>query len=613
MFRCLPFGFLVCSSIGLYSCANLPAANLKEHVLISGKVSVDNNPERASQIEVFVDGASFPVALNGSFEVSIPPKQFYQFRFSADNAYDAVHTFSSSELEIAEGQLLVPPVSLVEKKSGRRMLTFGGDVMMGRRYLDPYWGESTLIRPETRLQDMKSILNGIKPYMEIADFSAINLETILSGEEPAESAPKSVVFYTHPDITEALEWTGIDYVSLGNNHTYDYLDQGLVTTLEALDQSNLAYSGAGMNAEEALASYDGDLSGVPYKAWGYVGWTGRVEPNQVAEENKAGAAYGSDNNIRLSVSSGSRANQIDMVQYHGSREYSEGPSESTETRLKLAVDSGADLVIAHHPHVAQGFEIYKDKLIAYSLGNFAFDQFFYSTHGAIVVHVWMDGDEFHKAEIVPLHVRDYKPLPAMNYARDYVMNRVSRLSAQRGVTISRSGGHGVIGNNAGQGWSETYDDILFVGDFENFDSMGARDRTWFISNGQYEITADAYSGNSGLAVGSEHPETPTRIGLKTYMRVFPSDTMVVKGYIKASPGTQLTGLTQYRPRKKNRYKALEDEPFSPVKTITFTMDGWQPFEFEFKAPGKDRREGRFVFDIENFESVIFDEITVTPK
>ncbi len=613
MFKPVTQGVLLCSTIGLLSCSTLPDVNLEEQVVISGKVAFADQSERNNAIEVTLNGKSFQAGPDGNFEIATGAREFYQFRYASENAYDAIHTFSHNELEIADGQLLIPSVELVEKKPERRMLTFGGDVMMGRRYLDPYWGEKTLIHPETRLADMKAVLSGIKPYMEIADFSAINLETILSEEEPADSAPKSVVFFTHPDIIEALEWAGIDYVSLGNNHTYDYLDEGLVTTLDALAQSNLAYSGAGMNAAQALAPYHGDLKGLPYKAWGYVGWEGRVQPNQVAEVNKAGAAYGSEENISQSVSDGAASNQIDMVQYHGSREYSEGPTETTETRLKLAIDSGADVVIAHHPHVAQGFEIYKNKLIAYSLGNFAFDQFFYSTHGAIVVHVWMDGDDFYRAEVVPVHVRDYKPLPGMNNAREYVMSRVARLSAERGVTIGRSGGHGIIGKDVAPSWTGPYEDILYVGDFENFDSQSARDRSWFVDNGSYSKSDIAYAGANGLAVTTENPEAATRFGLKTFMRVFPADMMVVRGYVKASPGTVISGLTQYRPRRKNRYKALDEEPFNPVSTMTLNGNAWQAFEFDFRAPADGQREARFVFDIKGAETVVFDEITITPK
>ena len=100
--------------------------------------------------------------------------------------------------------------------------------------------------------------------------------------QPEQNAPKSYVFYSPPESLLALKASGIDYVTLGNNHTYDYLSTGLESTIAALDASGLAWSGAGMTEMESLKPYRVEIGETPMAFLGYVGWTGNFSPNQVA-------------------------------------------------------------------------------------------------------------------------------------------------------------------------------------------------------------------------------------------------------------------------------------------------------------------------------------------
>jgi len=607
------FASIVCSAC-VHSAQPSDNSRANTH-LLNGFVSIADQSSLPNGTVVEVNGVNQTVGPNGEFAISVSDEEIFQVKLSGPGLYDSLHTFSQAELTAEDGTMSIPAISLVREKAGRRLLTFGGDAMMGRRYLEPRWDEERLIHSSTRLQDMKSILLEMKPYFEIADYASINLETILAETEPAESAPKSVVFYTHPDIVKALDWMSVDYVSLGNNHTYDYLESGLATTLSVLENSNLDFSGAGRNEADALKPSIADLDGMPIATWGYVGWEGRVTPNQVAEPDKGGAAYGSEENIQKSLNLGVEPNQIDVVQYHGSREYSEGPSKSTESRLKLAVDQGADLVIAHHPHVTQGFEIYKGKLIAYSLGNFVFDQFFNSTHAAAAVNVWMDGDEFYRAEVIPLHIKGYKPLPATNATRRYILDRIARLSADRDTIVSRSGGHAVIDsrqaesaiNPPGRG------DVLFVGDFESYSSFETLERTWAAENAIFEPTTDARKGHYALQVTPINADEPASFGLKTFMKVFPTDKMRWQGYVKASEGTSISASIQYRPKGMNRYEALENAPLETLGIFETKSNNWTPIHFEFDAPSWKSNPSRILLKIENTkEPVKFDDIKIIP-
>lgn len=74
-------------------------------------------------------------------------------------------------------------------------------------------------------------------------------------------------------------------------------------------------------------------------------------------------------------------NQADLlvVQFHSGFQFQPEKSSSLRQAARIALDAGADIVVAHHPHVLQGMEWYKGRLIVYRLGNFVFDQDFLST------------------------------------------------------------------------------------------------------------------------------------------------------------------------------------------------------------------------------------------
>ena len=78
------------------------------------------------------------------------------------------------------------------------------------------------------------------------------------------------------------------------------------------------------------------------------------------------------------------------------------------------------------------------------MGNFLFDQNFSSTQLSLLLYVWLDEGQFHRAEIVPVYVKGYKPTPAMDLERDNLLKRLTTLSAKRGTQIITQAGHGVI-------------------------------------------------------------------------------------------------------------------------------------------------------------------------
>ena len=399
---------------------------------VTGRV-LDESGGVPPGVRVLADDAAIPVGGDGRFRIDTEAP-LVQIKISADGHYGFLHT-----VESVVGEL--PDITLVKHLPERRLLMFAGDAMLARRYFEPRDGEPVLVRREHVAEDGAALLRAVTPYVELADFASVNLETQLAAEQPAEPLPKSVTFFSPPELAALLRNAGFDYVALGNNHTYDYRDAGLDSTIEAVTRAGLGWSGAGSNSTLARQPYVVDIDGHVHSFASYVGWAGGFEPNQVAGPDKGGAALG---NEAVFAADSARLVGVSVLQYHAGLEYSETPALSERTSLRFAVDQGVDVAIGHHAHVLQGLEIYRDRLIAYSMGNFLFDQYHYSTQLGMLLYVWMDGERFHRAEIVPLHINGYVPTPATGNLRKAVLGRLARLSAPFGTCLVESGAHAAI-------------------------------------------------------------------------------------------------------------------------------------------------------------------------
>ncbi|WDE09570.1 CapA family protein [Thalassomonas haliotis] len=605
---------------------------------------VDEQGTPVAGAKVSTSDAAGVTDADGTFILKAVAAETYQLKFSHPDYFPVIQSFSHYELEQNAASLL-NGISLVPRMKSRVMLAFGGDVMMGRRYYKPYFGDQVLIRPAFKQSDSRDIVEHIKPYMSLADYAAVNLETQVADKTPGERAPKSVTFYSHPEVLDALSWAGIDYVSLGNNHTYDYKESGLSSTLAFLEKSELGYSGAGANEQAALKAHRQQIKGNDFSMLGYVGWEGSANPTQTASHDHGGAAYGSMANMLGSVAAEVEKNRIAIVQYHGSLEYADGPTGVTEQRLKSSLDAGAALAIAHHPHVSQGLELYNNKLIAYSMGNFIFDQNFSATQHSFLLYVWLDNGKFHRAEIVPIYVKGYKPTPATGMQRYTVMKRLRQLSKIRDTFIGQSGGHGVIaaaniskdamlkGENKKrkpqqalmfeQGarvaslyhlpWQQQLTainlpdkaaayrlgtNLINGSDFESFATFNSPERGWLFERDTTQVNDFGVSGSKSLSLALTKKK-PSVFGMQSFRRVYnASSAMTVTAKFKTSSAVRVNFYWQGRKRSQKLFDALSHGKKQLIGTVELTGGpGWQHGELEFNSPRVGYRSYRVLAEL----------------
>ncbi|PMC39765.1 capsular biosynthesis protein [Bacillus sp. UMB0899] len=225
-------------------------------------------------------------------------------------------------------------------------ISAAGDFTLGRDETYAYQGSFDDVATQNGLPYFLEGLNSL--FLE-DDFTTVNLETTLTNSN--EKADKTFRFKGDPKYAEILKMGGIETVNLANNHIFDYLEQGYKDTKTALENEEIGYFGY----ED---SYITKIKGVRIGALGYEGWQDTsVIRAQIMDDIEELREQGA---------------QIILIHFHWGDEKQYVPNETQTSLAKFSIDSGADLILGHHPHVIQGIEEYKGKFIVYSLGNFMF-------------------------------------------------------------------------------------------------------------------------------------------------------------------------------------------------------------------------------------------------
>lgn len=232
--------------------------------------------------------------------------------------------------------------------------------------------------------------------MKKADILMLNNEFSYS-KRGIKTPDKSFTFRAEPDRINLLKEMGVDIVSLANNHALDYGPDALADTFKTLDQAGIKYVGAGENLNRAKAPiyYEIGSKKIAYVAASRVVFS----TTWYAGDHNLGMIGTYDPALILDSIKEAKVNSDYVVIFvHWGIERTEYPVDYQRNLAKLYIDAGADAVIGCHPHVMQGFEYYKGKPIAYSLGNFFFTSRS-DKSGFLKLTLDMDGSV--KAQLLP--------------------------------------------------------------------------------------------------------------------------------------------------------------------------------------------------------------------
>ncbi len=260
-----------------------------------------------------------------------------------------------------EPQVVLTPVPIVTYRIQRDPITIAavGDIMLGTDF------------PDNRLPDDDGLgfLAGVTPILQSADVVFGNLEgVLLDGGEPfkvCKNPSLCYLFRTPTRYAQLLKDSGFDVLSLANNHARDFGEDGRTSTMEALDKVGIHHSGR-----------IGDIASWTEQGirLAMIAFAPHPDSHSLLEIEAAAdlvreTAFSHDVVI---VSFHGGAEGIDALHLtFGEEFFYEQPRGDIVAFSRAVIDAGADLVFGHGPHVVRALEIYRGRLIAYSLGNFA--------------------------------------------------------------------------------------------------------------------------------------------------------------------------------------------------------------------------------------------------
>ncbi len=235
-------------------------------------------------------------------------------------------------------------------------ILFGGDMMFDRN-----------IRLAAQDQSYQYLFQPLAGLFDQQDLVVANLEGPVTNNQPVSvgtvpGSTNNYIFTFSPQIVSALKQHKVELVNLGNNHILNFGQDGYQQTLKYLSQGGIEYFGqigSSVSKEQQQLSLIKEIRGyrigfVSYNQFAQVG----LEPVLAKIEQ-----------IKKQV-------DLVIVFAHWGNEYQPKANQVITNWAHQLIDQGADVIIGSHPHVVQNHEIYQEKHIYYSLGNFIFDQYF---------------------------------------------------------------------------------------------------------------------------------------------------------------------------------------------------------------------------------------------
>lgn len=282
-------------------------------------------------------------------------------------------------------------------------MTFAGDVMLASLLDKTAPGNFNGYAAE---QPAAYFLEEAAPVFQADDFTLVNLENALSDRAlPRRDKGTDTAYWykSKTSNTEILTSSGVEAVSLVNNHTHDYGNAGYQDTVKAVEAAGLAY---GTESNTVFYEKDGfRVAVICAGLWSEGGVWPIVNRLKAAEEES----------------------NFQIVFYHGGEEGVHVPEAWKVRASRRLADAGADVVLGGHPHVLQPMEVYNGVDIVYSLGNFCFGGNNHPENRTVLYQLTLTVDKDHQAvnkesRLIPFYVytgerNNYRPSPITDEAQ----------------------------------------------------------------------------------------------------------------------------------------------------------------------------------------------------
>jgi poly-gamma-glutamate synthesis protein (capsule biosynthesis protein) len=244
----------------------------------------------------------------------------------------------------------------------------------------------------------------VLPVLREAQVVIGNLEAPISTRGTAVEN-KQFTLRAGPEAVQALKAAGVGVVTLANNHILDFGPPALQDTLTALAEHGILWSGAGMDLTDARAPALLKAGG---RTIAFLSYSLTFPVEFYASTGRPGTAPGYKDFVRRDIQAVRSRADLVVVSFHWGAELMTSAKDYQQDLGRKAIDWGADLVLGHHPHILQELELYRGRLIAYSLGNFVFGSESERTNFSIILLCTFEGKTLVRVEAVPLDVNNYR-------------------------------------------------------------------------------------------------------------------------------------------------------------------------------------------------------------
>jgi len=274
------------------------------------------------------------------------------------------------------------PNIINQKEPSKVVLIATGDVVPGR----------SVNYQMVKYNNFEWPFEKVKDVLASGDITVVNFEVPLVKNCP--TVVEGMVFCGREEAVKGLVASGVDVVTLANNHSSDYGTAGIENTIRLMQENGIATVGYQDSGEILYKT----VNGTKFAFLAFNDIYGSIPPILSTEKEVIGRLVGEARQNADAV----------VVAMHWGVEYRAEPDDRQVELAHLVAGAGADLIIGNHPHWIQSDEQYKNTYIKYAHGNLVFDQMWSeeTKKGVIGKYTFEDGKLVDK-EFIPTYIRDY--------------------------------------------------------------------------------------------------------------------------------------------------------------------------------------------------------------
>lgn len=291
-----------------------------------------------------------------------------------------------------------------------------GDIMLGNRFICMKHGISTMRRKNPKYPFLHTAST-----LRKGDIVFGNLEAVLSTKNMNINSIKTLQLRGMPSAIEGVTYAGFNVLSLANNHVMEHGKEAMFETKSILSAHNIKYIGVDKNIKKDRKPAIIKIKNIKIAFLAYC----------LVHDKTSFCPISNPSDICTDVKKAKTQADIVIVSLHWGNEFIERPSPFQIKLGRKIIDSGANIILGHHPHVLQGIETYNGGRIAYSLGNFVFDQWQEKTRESMIFYCKLSKNGIISTETLPVYINDkYQPEILEGIKAKKLLSKINDLSSR---------------------------------------------------------------------------------------------------------------------------------------------------------------------------------------